>query len=101
MELVEKSGISYEIIEYLKTPLSKEELGRIADGLNLHPLELIRTKDKLFKELGLSKTDQREAENWLAIIEENPKLLERPIVEYKNKYAMGRPPENILSILEQ
>ena len=98
--MLKKSKTEFDVIEYLKTPPSVEELDKICLGLNLDPLELIRTKDKLFRELGLTKNDQRSREEWLKIISENPGLMERPIVFYKNKYVMGRPPEAIKSILD-
>lgn len=97
--MVKNSGIPFEIIDYLKTPLTNPELKKIVQGLNRQPLEIIRTKDKLFKELGLTKADQRETDEWLDILAENPKLLERPIVSYKKRYEMGRPPEKVLDIL--
>ncbi|MCG8333868.1 MAG: arsenate reductase (glutaredoxin) [Proteobacteria bacterium] len=86
-------------MEYLKAPLDTDKLDQICKGLNLEPVELIRTKDKLFKELRLSKNDDRSRNEWLKLISENPALMERPIVEYKGRFAMGRPPENILGIL--
>ncbi|MFH2129182.1 MAG: ArsC/Spx/MgsR family protein [bacterium] len=100
MELVENSGIPFEIVEYLKTPLSKDQLGKIVKGLGCQPLAIIRAKDKRFKELGLSRQDQRNADEWLTILADNPMLLERPIVVYKNRVALGRPPEKVLDILK-
>lgn len=65
----------------------------------MSPLEIIRVKDKLFKALGYSKKDKRSKSEWLRIIFENPKLLDRPIVKYKNNAVLARPPEKALDIL--
>jgi len=75
-------------------------LGDIVKGLGCHPLEIIRAKDKRFQELGLSRQDQRNADEWLTILADNPMLMERPIVVYKNRVALGRPPEKVLDILK-
>ncbi len=96
---IENSGIQFEVVEYLKTPPSKSELSEIVKGLGIHPTEIIREKEDLFNELGLSKNDQRETDEWLTILADNPILLQRPIVSYKNKYAVGRPPESVMEIL--
>ncbi len=97
--MVKNSGVPFEIVEYLKTPPSKKELIEILQGLERQPLEIIRTKDKRFKELGLSKKDRKEADEWLDILVQNPQLLERPVVSYKKRFEMGRPPEKVLEIL--
>jgi len=97
--VVKNSGVPFEVIEYLKTPPTKNELKIILKGLKRQPLEIIRAKDKLFKELGYSKTDKRTVDEWLEILADNPRLLERPVVVYRNKVEMGRPPEKVLEIL--
>jgi arsenate reductase (glutaredoxin) len=97
--VVKNSGVPFEVIEYLKAPPTKSELKNILKGLKRQPLEIFRTKDKLFKELGYSKTDLRTVDEWLEILVDNPRLLERPVVVYQNKYKMGRPPEKVLEIL--
>ena len=59
----------------------------------------MRTGEALFKELGLSNQDDRPDDEWIRIMLEHPKLIERPIVVNGSKAAMGRPPENVLGIL--
>ena len=92
-------NIKFEIIEYLKTPPNEQDINYILKGLAVKPLDLIRTQEKLFKELNLSKNDQRPDEEWIRILVENPILIKRPILIYNDKVALGRPPENILKIL--
>ena len=99
LALLERNGVEVEVIEYLKAPPSKQELDDICRRLDIEPLALIRTKEKLFGELGLSKTDRRGRDEWLAILARHPQLLERPIVIRGDRAAIGRPPENVLGIL--
>ena len=99
LALLKDNGIDPEVVEYLKTPPSFETLQSIAQLLGKEPLEWIRTGEKTFKELGLSKKDDRSTDEWLKIMAENPILIERPIVTTSDKAVLGRPPENVLELL--
>ncbi len=99
LDLLRESGANVEIIEYLKTPPTAVELDEICTKLGVEPTALIRSKEKLFAELGLSLNDQRSRDEWLKIMAENPKLIERPIVLINGKAVIGRPPETIFDIL--
>jgi arsenate reductase len=101
-----RSGLNYlksktsdfEIIEYLKDGLSKEALKEIILKTNLKPIDLIRKQEDLFKKELKSKSFNDD--EWVDIICENPKLLQRPIVISKYKAVLGDPPENINDILK-
>ena len=99
LALLEEKGQSIDVIEYLDTPPTLKVLDAVCTQLGLEPLQLIRTKETLFKELGLSKKDQRSRREWLSLMVNNPKLIERPIVLKEGKAALGRPPESVLDIL--
>lgn len=73
----------------------------ICKGLDMGPVDLLRTKDKRFKELELSKKDNRSRKEWIRLMIDNPSMIERPVVEFKGKYKMGRPPESIVSFIEE
>lgn len=79
--------------EYLKEPLTEEELTALVMKLHMKPFQLIRTQEEVYrKELkGLNLTD----EEWIKVMVEHPKLIHRPIVEGKYKAVLGDPPENI------
>lgn len=98
--MLKESNAEIEIIEYLKNPPNVEELDAICRGLNMEPIELIRTKDKAFKEMGLSLKDNRSRGEWLTLMSDNPSLIERPIVIYKDRYALGQPPEQVKTVLD-
>jgi len=87
-----------EIIEYLKTPPTADELTQLLQQLDMRPRQLLRSKESLYQELQLDNeklSDQALIDAMCA----NPKLIERPIVVKANKAALGRPPEAVLNIL--
>ncbi len=100
LELLRARGIDPEIVLYLEQPPAIDRLDALCLALGKEPLEITRTGEDLFKELGLSKHDQRSRGEWLALLAANPKLIERPIVCCGNRAALGRPPENVLDLIE-
>ncbi len=99
LALLADQGVTPKIIEYLKTPPSVKELDTILQALGKEPLEVMRTKEATFKDLDLSKQDERSRQEWIKLMVEHPVLIERPIVINGKKAALGRPPEEILKIL--
>jgi len=99
LALIEEKGISPEIILYLETPPDAKQLKVLCTQLSLSPQDIIRFKEELAKELGLSAKDERSEKEWLDILAANPKLLERPIVSDGAQAIVGRPPENVLQLL--
>jgi arsenate reductase len=86
-------GLEHRVREYLKDPLTEEELSILLMKLNKKPLEMVRTQEGYFrKEL---KSLQLNDDEWIKIMVENPKLIQRPIVEGKYKAVLGDPVENI------
>ena len=71
---------------------------RILDGLAIAPRDLMRKKEKPYAELNLGD-DSLGRDALIDAMLENPILMERPVVGKDGKYALGRPPENILEIL--
>jgi arsenate reductase len=86
-------GMECRVRDYLKEPLSEEELTILLMKLHKKPVEMIRTQEAYFrKELkGLHLNDQE----WIKVMVENPRLIRRPIVEGKYKAVLGDPVENI------
>lgn len=98
LELLTEQGIEPEIIRYLETPPTEQELSDILEALGRQPRELMRTGEKEYKELGLDNPDLSRAQLIAAMVA-TPKLIERPIVLANGKAAVGRPPESVLTIL--
>jgi len=98
LALLEEQGEKPQIIEYLKTPPSIEELAKIISILNISPRDLIRKGEAEYKEFNLANENLTDKE-LITIMHNNPRLIERPIVLKDGNVAVGRPPENVLSIL--
>ena len=98
LALLDEQGIAPEVVEYLKTPPTAEELERILTMLGLEPRQLMRTKEQEYKDRGLDDPDLSR-EQLIAAMVATPKLIERPIVIKDGKAAIGRPPEQVLEIL--
>jgi len=98
LALLEEKGVEPEIIEYLQTPPSKDEMIRILDGLGMEPRNLMRRKEEPYKALGLSDAEKNR-DMLIDAMLDNPILIERPVVVNGGRYALGRPPENVLEIL--
>ena len=96
--LLENHGIKPTIIEYLKTPITKDKLIEILSLLRLSPRDLMRKKEEVYAEKGLDNLSLSDAE-LIDIMVKNPILIERPIVLANGKAALGRPPEQVLNIL--
>lgn len=98
LKILEDSNEFIEVVEYLKTTPSAEELGEIVEKLGIKPEGLLRKGEAIYKEKfkGQSLTDDQ----WLEAMVEYPKLIERPIVIKGNKAIIGRPPEKVLSLLK-
>ena len=99
LKLLQDRGVELAVVEYLQQPLSKAQLREICKLLGSKPLDIVRTKETLFTELGLSKDNGFSDDQWLDVLVQHPKLLERPIVVRKGRAALGRPPENVLALL--
>lgn len=97
LAILEEKGHSPEIIEYLKTPPTTDELKSVIDLLGIKPEELLRKGEAIFKENYKEKslTDSE----WIDAMIAHPKLIERPIFINGNNAIVGRPPEKVLEIV--
>ncbi|MDX1457119.1 MAG: arsenate reductase (glutaredoxin) [Marinobacter sp.] len=98
LALLEENGVQPEIIRYLETPPTAEELADILALLGLEPRELMRTKETLYKELDLANP-ALDRDALIQAMVDNPKLIERPIVISNGRAVLGRPPENVLDLI--
>lgn len=98
LQILENSGTNFEVIKYLDSPLSEVELKNIIDLLGIQPIELVRKNEAIWKQNFKGKI--LDDATIIQAMAEHPKLIERPIVVSDNKAVIGRPPENILSLLK-
>ena len=98
LEILNEQNVDTKIVLYLETPPSAEEVKSILQKLGLSSRDIIRKGEDEYKLLNIK--DQSLTENELiSFMSENPKLIERPIVVKDDKAIIGRPPENVLSLL--
>lgn len=99
LAILEENGVQPEIIKYLETPLSVEQLKVLFSQLGFETVrEMMRTKEADYKEANLGDSSVTD-EQLFAAMAENPKLFERPVVVANNRAKIGRPPEQVLEIL--
>ncbi len=95
--LKEEKGITPMIVKYLDTPLNFEEISQLIKKLEIKPIELIRKNEDYYKK-ELKGKDLSD-EELIQAMADNPKLIERPIIINGGKAVIGRPVENIDTIL--
>ena len=98
LALLEENGVTPNIVEYLKTPPSHQQLDSLLRGLDKEPQELMRKGEAEYKEQNLAD-DTLSRDQLIDAMIKTPKLIERPIVIAGDKVVVGRPPENVLTIL--
>ena len=98
LQLLRDRGLEPEIVDYLKVPPSFTTLNQILHQLGLEPRQLMRTKEKEYRELGLDDPALSRQDLIKAMIA-HPILIERPILLKDGRAALGRPPETVLTIL--
>ncbi|MBT2129984.1 arsenate reductase (glutaredoxin) [Aliiroseovarius lamellibrachiae] len=96
LALIEDKG-DVHIRKYLDDAPSTEDIRTACRQLAVAPIDIMRTGERLFKELGLSKTDAEDT--LIKAMAAHPILIERPIVFHGGKARIGRPPESVLEIL--
>lgn len=101
LALLRARGVEPEIILYLETPPTAEELECVAQALGMEPQQFMRVKEPLLQELGLHRHSVRSRREWLDLMAAHPTLLERPILLCGTEARLGRPPEAVLELLDR
>lgn len=96
LQLLTDNNITADVRLYLKEAPSEAEIRTLLAQLAIQPIELMRTKEALYKELGLNKDSSDEER--INAMANNPSLIERPIVIHQGKAKIGRPPEAVLEL---
>ena len=98
-ELLDEANASYEVRSYLDEPPSAKELDQVLTALGKEPWEIARTGEDVAKDLDL-KALPHDRKKWIDVMVANPILIERPIlVTDDGRAALGRPPEDLKSLL--
>lgn len=98
LAMLRERGIEPTIVKYLDTPPSRDELARLISAAGLTPRRAIRTKESVYKDLGLADADD---DALVDAMIEHPILIERPLVVTDRGVRLARPIENVEEILPQ
>ncbi len=98
LNYIKEKGLEYQVIEYMKNILSRKELKDLLMKLNKGPKEIIRTQEDVYKEKFRNKNFTEE--EWITILLENPKLIQRPIVVSGYKAVLAQPAEEIEKLMK-
>lgn len=99
LEMIRQSGEEPVVIEYLKTPPSRERLVELIGQMGIAPRELLRKKGTPYEELGLDDANLSD-EQLIDAMMAHPILINRPIVETDKGTRLCRPSETVLALLE-
>ena len=99
LQIIKDHGIAPKVIEYLKEPLEKSELENIAKTLGMRPKEFVRKNEAEFKDNNLTFKLEKDDALFQAM-SKFPKIMERPIIISDLGAVIGRPPENVLKVIE-
>jgi arsenate reductase len=97
--LLQDAGAEFEYRDYKKDPLTEPEIRGLLERLEVAPGDVLRRRDRAFRELGLTG-DEAEG-RLIALMAVHPTLLERPIGVVGDKAVLGRPPDRLLTLVAQ
>ena len=97
-DLLEERGVEFQIRRYLEDPLDREELAELSARLGRSAIDFTRTGQAEFAEAGLDPSSS--ADDILDAMAASPILMERPILVRGDRAVIGRPPENVLELLD-
>ena len=87
---LQDSGVDFNSVNYYTDPLSKSKIKDLLKKMGISAAELLRTKEDIYKQLGLAKKDLG-SEEIMDLMVKHPDLIQRPIVEKGNKAILVRP----------
>ena len=96
--LLRESGVSFEKVNYYIKPLTKKKLAELIGKMKIKPRDLLRTNEPIYRELNLRAGEFTDDEI-ISLMVKHPDLIQRPIVERGNRGVLGRPVENVKSLL--
>jgi arsenate reductase len=92
------NGVDFSKVNYYLEPLTKEKLEELLSKMKLSPRDILRTSEPIYRELGLGKGEFTDDEI-VSLMTKHPDLIQRPIVERGDHAVLGRPTENVKSLL--
>lgn len=99
LAILEENGVGADVRLYLQDPPGEDEIRETLVRLGIPAIGLVRTGEAAFKDDGLTKASPEDT--LIAAMVRNPILIERPVVIFENKAALGRPPEAVLALFSR
>ena len=99
VQLLEQNGVEFTKVEYLKNPLNRNEILSLSNKLGMAPSGFVRKNETSYKENNFGEI-LNDDEAMAEAIEKFPKIMERPIAVKGAKAVIGRPPENVLTLVD-
>ncbi len=94
LKYLQEKGVEFNIIKYYETPFTKNKLKTLLKKMNMKAEDLLRKREKAYKELDFKNKKYTQAEI-IEFMVKNPNLIERPIIEKGDKAVLARPTEKI------
>ena len=98
VQLLKESGQPFTAINYYEQPITKAQLKGLLKKAGLTPKDILRTKEEIYKELGLAKKTLS-GDEWLDLMIAHPDLIQRPIVAKGEQVILARPAESVKELL--
>jgi arsenate reductase len=93
-----ESGVDFEAVDYYVDPIPRETLLELLRKMQMSPRELLRTREPVYKTLGLGERELTDDEI-VDLMVKNPDLIQRPVVEKGARAILARPAERLKEIL--
>jgi len=98
VKLLQASGQPFDSVNYYEQPFTRAALRQLLKKTGLAAREILRTKEDVYKELGLARKTLTEDE-LIELMVQNPDLIQRPLVEKGARAILARPAERVKDIL--
>ncbi|MEZ4917121.1 MAG: ArsC/Spx/MgsR family protein [Chitinophagales bacterium] len=95
---LEENNIDFEIVNYLDGVLNENDIKSLLKKLGKSAEEIVRKSEDLYKENYKNKSISEN--EWIKILQQNPKLIERPILYTETTAVVGRPEENVTNFIK-
>ena len=96
--ILKKRNVNFDSVNYFFYSISKEKLKELLFKLRMSARDLIRTKEPVYKELGIADNNFTE-DHIIELMAKHPELIQRPIIERGAKAIVARPADKIKEIL--
>jgi len=98
VQLLKDSGTPFTAVNYYEQTFTKDQLKKILKKAGLSPKDVLRTKEDIYKELGLAKKELSD-DALLDLMVKHPDLIQRPLVVKDDKAVLARPAETVNTLL--